>query len=191
MTVFYCALSVKSFLQETPVVDELRPAHCPCCGVASRPVGGPLRLHGHGLRARQVIWLQGPDAAPRRVVIWLRRFRCTACGAVITVLPRDLVRYRRFCLQAICLALALWSHGGLSAEMVRDKLGFHETFEAGWPQLRRWATAAEFAALGLVDGPPRKLASQIATRVAGRAPPSKIHLPIAEMTLFGAAYLMC
>lgn len=190
MSVFYCGLDVKSLLHHPPSVDEMRPEACPCCEVASRPVGGPVRLHGHGLRDRRVIWVDGCDSLPRRAVLKLRRYRCTRCGAVITVLPRDLPRHRRHALGLICLALALWSDGELSAEKVREGLGLHKSFEPGWPQLRRWARGAEFVALGLTADTPHERAHQITQRVCGRAPPDKIHLSIAEMTFFGAAYVM-
>jgi hypothetical protein len=108
----------------------------------------------------------------------------------VTVLPRDLPRHRRHTLGLICLALALWSDGDLSAEMVRSRLGLHASFEPGWPQLRRWARGAEFVALGLTADLPHQLARQISQRIAGRAPPDKMHLSIAEMTFFGAAYVM-
>jgi hypothetical protein len=137
-----------------------------------------------------VIWLDRPDGLPRQAILKLRRYRCTLCGCVVTVLPRDLSRHRRHALGLICLALALWSEGGLSAEQVREKLGFHSSFEAGWPQLRRWARAAEFVALGLTADTPHQLAAQITQRVCGRAPPEKRALPIADMTFFGAAYVM-
>jgi hypothetical protein len=106
------------------------------------------------------------------------------------VLPRDLPRHRRHALGLICLALALWSDGELSAEKVRERLGLHKSFEAGWPQLRRWARGAEFIALGLIAELPHERAHQITQRVCGRAPPDKRHLSIAQMTFFGAAYVM-
>jgi hypothetical protein len=105
------------------------------------------------------------------------------------VLPGDLPRHRRYAIGLICVALALWSDG-LSAEKVRQKLGFRQSFEPGWPQLRRWARAGEFAALGLCDDVPHRLARQISQRVMGRAPPDKTHLSTAEMSFFGAAYVM-
>jgi hypothetical protein len=142
------------------------------------------------LRDRSVIWLERPDSSPRQVIVKLRRYRCTACGCIITVLPRDLPKHRRHALGLICLALALWSEGQMSAEKVRDALGLHQSFEAGWPQLRRWARGTEFGVLGLTDDVPHELASQITQRVCGRAPPEKRALPIADMTFFGAAYVM-
>lgn len=190
MTVSYCEWDVKSLLQESPAVDEVRPSHCPCCQVASRPVGHKVVLWGHGLRSRSVILLDTPAASPRLVVLMVRRYLCTACKCVITVLPCDLPARRRHALGLICVALALWSQGGLSAEKVREKLGFHQSFEAGWPQLRRWARAAEFVALGLTAHMPHQLAYQITQRVSGRAPPEKCTLPIADMTFFGAVYVM-
>lgn len=137
-----------------------------------------------------VVWLDRPAGSPRQAVLKLRRYRCTRCGGVVTVLPRDLPKHRRHALGLICVALALWSQGGLSAEQVREKLAFHQSFEAGWPQLRRWTRGAELVALGLTSDTPHQRAYQITQRVSGRAPPEKRGLPIADMTFFGAAYVM-
>ena len=56
-----------------PSVEEVRPARCPDCGVASKPVGGGVVVQGHGLRTRQ---LRGPQApreagAPPGPCVWL------------------------------------------------------------------------------------------------------------------------
>ncbi len=53
-----------------PSVQEARPGQCPHCEVASRPVGGPLNLHGHGVRDRQ---LRGP-LDPQLLSLSLRRY---------------------------------------------------------------------------------------------------------------------
>jgi len=176
-------------LHKPPSVGELRPGFCPRCGVAARPMGGAIRLHGHGLRDRLVIWIDGTDAKPRRDRIRLQRYRCTECTSVITVLPRDLQKGRRFSLPLICVALALWSKGPMSAEKVREKLGHYVGFEPGWPQLRRWSRAGEFEVLGLSAQAPRARAGQITERLSGRAPPDKRHLPIVETAYHGAAYM--
>jgi hypothetical protein len=65
--------SLKRWLARRPTAEEARPAQCPCCGVASRPVGQALTLHGHGKRERQV---RGPlelGGAPKLVTLLLRR----------------------------------------------------------------------------------------------------------------------
>jgi hypothetical protein len=58
----------------------MRPGRCPACDAPSRPIGGLLGLHGHGLRERHQ-W--GPaefGGAPALLGILLRRYMCQSCG---------------------------------------------------------------------------------------------------------------
>lgn len=105
-------LDVKDWLLRPPSVEAARPGACPTCDAAGRPVGGRVGLHGHGLRGRQV---RGPIAVEARsteAVLACRRYRCTACGAVVTVVPRGLEPRRHYGRAAICFALALWALAG-------------------------------------------------------------------------------
>src|SRR5690606_19508329 len=116
------SLGVKNWLQRPPTVEEVRPGRCPRCEAASRPAGGPVGLHGHGLRERQI---RGPfaiDAAPTTSVIACRRYRCIACGAVMTVVPLGVEPRRYYGRAAICLALGLWVLAGEPMAEVRRRV---------------------------------------------------------------------
>jgi len=140
-----------------------------------------LVLHGHGLRERVLL---GPEVAggkPVQRIAMCRRFRCTACEAVLLVVPRPVLPRRRFTACAIALALALWGHEGLTAESVRKRVSPDAFDEGGWRSLRRWARAVAAGALfpgyfvGGVTVAGRRLrevAGEVASWLAGHAPPS-------------------
>lgn len=191
MTVVHSSPDVKFWIENLPTVDEVRPARCPDCGAASRPVGEAIVVVGHGKRERCVAHIRRPNAEITSVTFFVRRFLCRACKATITVLPRALASRRRYSLCAIAVALALWSTNDQSAEAVRDQLLADQvSFEPGWPVLRRWARAVEFSTLGIRDGSPKRRAAWITQRIAGRAPPANRHLPIVDQVFFGAAHVM-
>lgn len=130
--------------REVPPVARVRPARCPCCGGASREPGRALKLHGHGLRERQ---LRGPVerwGRPRIVVISVRRYRCQRCAAVITVAPRGVPARRLFSLPAIALALWLYGAQRQPPAAVRGAVSpwwAGATAARSWEQLRRWIGA--------------------------------------------------
>ena len=171
------ALDVKIWMQRPPTVEEARPGRCPRCDAAGRPLGGPLGLHGHGVRDRQV---RGPleiTAASTTSVIACRRYLCVGCGAVLTVVPRGIEPRRHYGRAAICLALALWALGGQPTTVVRDRVGAWPSREAtSWRTIRRWGAAIASgawswcaAATGLS---PRAAAARAAQIAAGSAPTS-------------------
>lgn len=148
----------------------------------SRPVGQPLNLHGHGRRERQ---LRGPDApghAPDTLVIHARRHRCQPCGAVITVVPADVLPRRHYRAQAIALAFALFGLLRVTVAAVRAAVSTWPIVGAsaarGWLTLRRWIDAAVRGALFVhaQTAPPeatlRAQAARVASWLAGHAPPS-------------------
>ena len=113
------ALGIKSWMARTPTCAEARPASCPCCGSAARPVGGRLVVVGHGLVERQV---RGPVEAagtPESLLVRVRRYRCRACKAVLEVGPRGLVRGRWYGAGAIAVALAAYARGETSVSVRR------------------------------------------------------------------------
>jgi len=143
------------------------------CGASSRPVGGRLGLHGHGLRDRQLCG--PPDAArtPTWIVIACRRYLCTSCGAILTVVPRGVAPRRHYGHAAIAMALTLWAIAHEPEADIRRRVCARRISvesPARWPTLARWARAARVelgaAALSLKDAAAR--AAQIAI---GRAPP--------------------
>lgn len=152
------AFDVKTWLAAPPTVDDARPAACRC-GAPSRPTGGALGLHGHGLRERQ---LRGPtavDGSPTTVTITCRRYRCTHCAAVLTVVPRGVAPFKHYGFAAIAMALALWLIVGEPVREVRRRVcAWQLTREAtsSWPTLRRWARAMgpRFAQLAIGHASP-------------------------------------
>ena len=114
------ALGVKAWLARPPTVDEVRPGRCPACDAPSRPAGGLLGLHGHGLRERHQWGPVEVGGAAELIAILLRRYLCR-CGAVVVVGPRGLVRRRLYSAGAIALALALYGVSGLAPAEVRRR----------------------------------------------------------------------
>lgn len=187
-------------MEKTPIVEEARPAACPHCHAASCPVGGPIQLHGHGLRERQV---RGPgdpgdpSAAPKVVVIEGRRYRCVCCEAVVLVVPHEVVPRRHYSASAIGFALALWGLVRETARAVRRRvsgassLGFDAT---GWATLRRWAKAVRGGRLfapvpaATPSATLREVAAIAATGLAASADSTTRHLPIEQRAFLGAAH---
>jgi hypothetical protein len=75
--VVHSDLDVKCCVAALPSVDRVRPAQCPCCAAASRPVGHPLGLLGHGSRERQHL--------ERRGLVRSERF--TGCSMLMKSAP--------------------------------------------------------------------------------------------------------
>lgn len=144
--IVHCGIEIKVWRQQLPSVDQVRPSRCPRCHAASRPPGRPLGLHGHGV-VRRDQW--GPplfEASPCFDELYLRRYRCQNCGAVIRVGPRGLLPRYRYGGGAIGLALALWSIFGQADADIRAQVSpwrqvALETLRR-WPSLPRWAHAA-------------------------------------------------
>ena len=162
--------------------------------IAARRAADPSTSYVAALNAK------GLDAILKKVgeeatetVIACRRYRCTACGAVVTVVPCGIEPRRHYGRAAICMALALWSLAGWSALAVRRRVGtYRNPLATTWRTLRRWATAAGSgawswcpAATGLA---PRAAAARAAQIAAGRAPPAPPG-PIWEQAYAGGAAL--
>ena len=184
--IVYNALDVKGWLARPPSAAEARPGRCPGCDAASRPVGGALGLHGHGLRDRQ---LRGPlaaDGEPTTAVVWCRRYRCTRCRAIVLVMPRGVAPRRQYSQAAIAMALALWGLMAMPAEAVRERVCTWRArgqASAGWSTLRRWAQAARTTA-----GPTlREVAGRAAQVAVGRAPPGDRRAPLWAQAFAGGA----
>lgn len=155
-------------------------------------------MRGHGVRDRV---LHGPPdawAEPVLVVVVVRRYRCGRCRAVITVVPRGVVRRRRFSASAIGWALALFGLCDLDVAQIRRRVSPRpaETVSGNqttWAQLRRWARAVRARRLfPVVRAPPlrftlREVAARAATTLAALAPPALRHEPLDVRTFFGAA----
>lgn len=189
--IVHSEVDVKQWLAEALPIDVLRPPRCPCCGAASRPAGAPLVLHGHGIRERMMLGPDAPGGRPVERVVVCRRFRCTACGAVMLVVPRPVLAGRRYTANAIALALALWGHftGSTTAEAVREHVAPGEFFEGGWRSLRRWTRAIAAGALFpgyvgvgvmLAGVRLREVARRVGSWLAGFAPTTPAEGPADE-----------
>jgi len=164
-----------------PTVDEVRPGRCPCCGIASRPAGACLRLHGHGIRSRQML---GPAEAlgdPVMLEVFCRRYLCVTCKAVVLVVPGAMLPGRRYSGSAIAQALALFGLELFSPAQIRrrtspDKI-VGATASTGWVSIDRWCDAVRSGRLFTeVRACPatftrRQVAERAATAIGSRAPP--------------------
>lgn len=173
-----------------PSVDEARPGQCPVCAAASRPVGGPLCLWGHGLRERQLRGPQEPLGSPQTVVLLVRRYQCQRCAAIVTVMPQGVVPRRYYAAPAIALALVLFSLRRLPTAEVRHHVCpwrvVGDTAQDSWPTLLRWCRAAKRGALfvpGFPDVRPcptdftlRQVAERVAAALCSLAPPGASEL---------------
>ena len=140
------AVGIKSWIAGTPSAEEVRPTHCVGCGAPSRPVGGGVVVHGHGFVERQIRGVLAIGEAPRTVSISARKFECQACGAVMTVVPSELVAGRQYSAPSIAYALYLWLVEGLCDRAVRARVCAWRVAGPsggrGWAQLYRWAKSA-------------------------------------------------
>lgn len=142
-------------MAKQPSVEEVRPQRC--LGCRCRHGATDCRIYGHGLRARIVLGPLDLDTEPSRGMVQARRYRCTACGCVMLVVPRELGPYVRYHLPAILFALALFAIEHQRADAVRAAIapitptGFRE--HRLWPSLRRW-TRQRDRLFGPVAGEP-------------------------------------
>ena len=152
------AFDVKTWCVSPPTVEAARPAACRC-GQPSRPTGGGLGLHGHGVRERQLRGPTGPTGAPTTVTLACRRYRCVHCAAVLTVVPRGVAPRKHYGFAAIAMALALWMIADEPVREVRRRVcAWQVTREttSSWPTLRRWRRAMgdRFAQIAIGRAPP-------------------------------------
>jgi hypothetical protein len=182
-------LDVKGWLASPPSVEVARPGVCIVCGAPSRPTGGGLGLHGHGLRDRQLCGPCEVDGPPKWILIACRRYLCVGCKAVLTVVPRGVASHRHYGHAAIAMALTLWAIVREPVAQVRRRVCARPiTTESltRWPALERWARAARDAlgdtSLTLIAAAGR--AGQIAM---GRAPPALRRAPAETQAFAGGS----
>jgi transposase len=187
------AVAIKSWIAQTPSVDEVRPVRCAGCGAASRPVGGCLNVHGQGLIPRQVRGVLEVDGEPGVYVLEVRRYECQRCGAVMTVMPAGMLARRQYSASSIALALHLWLVMGLSDRVVRGQVCAWRRRgrgTRGWAQLYRWARqAAGLFALPrpVPSGSAGVVAHHVLTMLRALAPVALSSASLAQQVFEGAA----
>ena len=191
------SISVKHWREHPPTVESARPAGCPGCGAASRPAGSNLAVHGHGTRRRQIRGPSGVEQPPVVDDVAIRRYRCQRCGAVISVVPSEVMPRRLYTASAIAWALGLYGLLKESATEVRTRVcpwrivGVAAT---GWITLRRWIRAVRSQRLWRcvrslpANATARMVAERAATTVAAHAPPQAMVLSIYEAVFAGAMH---
>jgi DNA-directed RNA polymerase subunit RPC12/RpoP len=192
-------IDFKSWQARTPSVEAARPACCPRCGAASRPSGGRVCLHGHGLKARQLRGPPSPRGAPEVVVIQARRYRCQRCHGVVVVVPRETVPRRHYAATAIAFALALHGLCAQSQARVREQVSASTVVgvcaERRWCTLPRWIEAVRtrrlFDAVPVMPSalPRREVAARAAMAIGAHAPPSLQAGAPQERAFHGAAHM--
>lgn len=138
-----------------------------------------------------------PGGVPQLRELEVRRYRCTGCKAVMTVVPREILTKRLYSAAAIAWALALYGLSMLSPAAVRALVSpwrhWGATSAGRWQTLQRWAwTAAQgqlFACVRAMppDWPSRKAAARAATVLGGQALPSPEPPPLDVLAFHGAA----
>lgn len=172
-----------------PSVEAVRPPLCPGCGAASRPVGGALNLQGHGIRSRQQLGPKFGHGKPVLIEVMTRRYRCTACGCVCSVVPRGVLPCKHYSAGAIALALALWSMLRVPSPQVRrlvspfKSVGF--TAARRWVSLFRWSRGPPWP-VKLGAGGPRDAALDVTRFLLAVSPLSAVAHTV-QARVFAAA----
>lgn len=194
--IVHAAIEIKSWAMEVPSVCDLRPGTCPGCGAAGAPLGERVVIVGHGLRKRSVIGpLDHRGGIGQAIVLQVRRYRCRACAAVLTVVPRGVLLGRRYGAFAIAWALALFGLLGLPVTAVRERVtswrAEPHTSNLAWASLSRWARALRDRVLfpSLPRPAPtatlRRIAERAAMALAAEAPPERSVLGPDEKAGYG------
>ncbi len=120
-----------------------------------------------------------PGAPPQQRTILSRRYRCTACGCVMIVVPAEVAPHVRYSLSAILWALALWGLERLGAAEVRRRVSVNAISGFGeprlWRSLRRWAQRHRQLWPSLVDkvrSTLRETAAAVVTALIARQSPA-------------------
>lgn len=182
-------------------IEIARPYRCATCGNTR---GNRLLFHGHGIRLRHAVLPGRNWSGPARLVlVAVRRFVCTVCGAVPTVLPRGLLPRHLYSLFAIAHALWLAVPSpigrGLHDEAVYalqgvDRLTAPDRCRTGrrrWRSLARWtASAAKWWPTVAVAGTTwraRGASLLVAFAAAGEAPAAVVRSAVDRHAGRGAA----
>lgn len=155
-------------------------------------------LQGHGKRPRQAWGPAAPSSPPVLRELQVRRYRCTACRALTTVVPSETLTKRLYTASAVAWALALYGLMAATPRAIRRLVSpwpvVGATSAARWQTLLRWAGAA---AEGRLFPPPvrpmpaewsaRTVAARVATTLSACTVPSPAPPPLDVQAFFGAA----
>ena len=127
-----------------------------------------------------------------------RRFRCLECGAVMMVVPPQVLHYRLFSSVAIAWALSLFGISRLSPARVRERISpWHQvgaTAARNWQTLRRWVSSVQVGELLPVrptrNQKPKEVAAAVASMLSAQAPPSIRSLSVAHQTVSGVLHTL-
>jgi hypothetical protein len=161
-------------------------------------VGGRIVVHGHGKRSRQAWGPAAPNSPPEIRVLSIRRYRCTACCAVTTVVPSETLTKRLYTASAVGWALALFGLMAAAPKSIRRLVSpwsvWGATSAARWQTLLRWAGAAAEGRLfplpvrPMPSGwPARTVAGRVATTLSACTVPSPEPPPLDVQAFHGAA----
>lgn len=127
--------------------------------------------------------------------VWVRRYACQLCRAIMTVVPAGMLARRQYSGPSIALALHLWLIAGLSDRAVRAQVCAWQVrgrSGRGWAQLYRWASRAAtlFALPRAVSesGDRHDVARRVLTTLRALAPAAVSCEPI-ELRIFEGAAL--
>lgn len=130
-------------------------------------------------------------------MVRVRRFRCVACGAVVTVAPAETLTRRLYSAAAIAWSLALFGLSLLSTSAIRRKVSpmriVGPTSAARWVTVLRWCRAVDAGQLfhsarrSPAGGGMRAIAEAAASSIAAHALPSPEPPPLPSLAFLGAA----
>jgi hypothetical protein len=140
-----------------------------------------------------------PHGAPQTVSVAVRRYRCTACRAILVVVPREVAPRKHYSAAAIAWALGLFGCDGLPLREVRRRTSpwaiVGATAAVGWTTLVRWIRAVRrhqlFAGVRPVPAvfTHRQVAARVATTLAAGAGPTVAAAGLAAAAFWGAAQM--
>jgi hypothetical protein len=130
-------------------------------------------------------------------VLMIRRYRCIACRALMTVAPSETLTKRLYTAPAVGWALALFGLVLATPTAIRQMVSplrvWGAASAARWQTLRRWAGAAAegrlFPSVGVLppEWPARTVAARVAALLSAGTLPSPEPPPLDVQAFHGAA----
>jgi hypothetical protein len=125
--------------------------------------------------------------------VFVRRYRCRSCEAIVTVVPRQVLARRHFAAGAIAQALFVFGKLGATAATAAARIGSWARGAGAWRTVRRWLTAIEAGRLfpGVRGAPPtwspRRRAERAVMTLAARMS-SELGATEVDRVFAGAAF---